>query len=149
MKRFLIVAVVLGVTVGSLTTAEAKKKQPARFERTVVDSYGPYPAPVTGCNEPMGSYSCVSIATHLYPRERFFTAKVTDAHGLPVFVEVRGGSAGVVATFCGETKSPVAFEPGSWLQFHVGLNHWIPSGHCPANRIKTTGTISVTLSNLP
>lgn len=143
MKRFLILVMVLCLVAGSVATAQAKKiKKPSRVERTVEGTYGPYPAPVTGCNEPLGSWACLNIATG--PEERFFTAKVTDAHGQPVFVEVKGGTQ---AAFCGETTSPIEFQPGSSLQFHVGLNNWLVSLHCPANRIKTTGTISVTLSN--
>lgn len=147
MKRFLIMFMVLGLITASAVTAEAKgKKRAARIERTVQGSYGPYPAPATGCNEPLGSWACVSVPTQT--RENFFTAKVTDTHGQPVFVEVLhdGGRD----TFCGETTSPIATVPGSTLRFYIALEMW--PGHvdalkCPANRVKTTGTISVTLSN--
>ena len=72
---------------------------------------------------------------------------MTDTHGLPVFVEVHGVyENGGVARFCGETKNPIPVSPGSQLEFHVGLNNWLPSADCPAHRVKTTGTISVTLS---
>lgn len=144
MKRILIVFMTLGLLVGAVATAEAKKEK-RRIERTVEASYGPYPAPATGCNEPLGAWACASISTR--ENEAFFTAKVTDAHGLPVFVEVRDGM-GSYAFFCGETTDPIAFEPGATLQFHVALNNWLVSTHCPAHRVKTTGTISVTLSNM-
>ena len=144
MKRFLILFMILGLIAGSVATAEAKKGQKStRTERTVGGSYGPYPAPVTGCNSPLGKWACMNIQTRA--TERFFTAKVTDAHGLPVFVEVYGG--GVVARFCGETREPVSFPAGSELQFHIGLNNWLVSPDCPAHRVKSTGTISVTLSS--
>ena len=45
-----------------------------------------------------------------------FTAKVMDAHGLPVFVEVysfRKWGGQHVTTFCGETTRAVEFEPGA------------------------------------
>ncbi len=148
MKRFLIVIMVAGLFAGSVATAEAKKAPRKRVERTVEGSYGPYPAPITGCNEPLGAWACLTVDTG--PREAFFTAKVTDAHGQPVFVEVLG-TGGPREVFCGETAEPIAISPGTSLQFHIGLNNW--PGHtgldCPAYRIKTTGTISVTLSNLP
>lgn len=152
MKRFLILVLVLGIFAGSVATAEAKgKKQRSRVERTVEATYGPYPAPVTGCNELLGPWACAEVPTRT--NEISFTAKVTDAHGQPVFVEAWVGNRRVV--FCGETKEPISFPAGSTIYFHVGLPDWPPlvnpsiSADCPANRIKTTGTISVTLSNLP
>jgi hypothetical protein len=143
-KRSLITFMILGLMAGSVATTQAEA--PDRVERTVEGSYGPYPAPVTGCNSPLGRFACLIIQTR--PTEAFFTAKVTDAHGQPVFVEVRSGG-GVVAIFCGETTEPIGpFEPGTSLEFHVGLNNWLVTLDCPANRIKTNGTIRVTLSNL-
>lgn len=136
-----IVAVALGL--GSVGTAEAKK--PSRTERTTQGSYGPYPAPVTGCNSALGTYACLIVKSRW--TEHFFTAKVTDAHGQPVFVEVRS-LGGVVTRFCGQTPRPVEIRPSADLEFHVGLNNWGISKDCPANRVKTTGTISVSLSNL-
>lgn len=51
MKRFVIMFMVLGLVAGSVATVEAKgKKRDIRIERTVEGSYGPYPAPITGCN---------------------------------------------------------------------------------------------------
>lgn len=153
MKRISILFMVLGLVAGSVATAEAAKKtkQPTRVERTVEESYGPFPAPVTGCNDLGGPFACAVIPTRT--TEAFFTAKVTDAHGLPVFVEVSaasGNGAYNVARFCGETTEPIRFHPGSDLFFYVGLPVW-PSvqaaAACPANKIKTTGTISVTLSH--
>ncbi|HVE92624.1 MAG TPA: hypothetical protein VNE62_10065 [Actinomycetota bacterium] len=73
---------------------------------------------------------------------------MTDTHGQPVYVEVFGDSR--VGQFCGETSEPVYFRPGSTLEIYVGLATGRVSGHtCPANIIKTSGTIRVTLSNLP
>lgn len=150
MKRFLILFMVLGLIAGSVATAEAKrKKRPIRVERTVEGSYGLYPAPVTGCNEVLGSFACLVVETR--PTERFFTAKVTDAHGQPVFVEVQSGPGNPLATFCGETTEPIGFYPGAQLYFYVAQPLWPTTEavlDCPANRIKTTGTITVTLSNL-
>lgn len=148
MKRFLILFVVLGLTVGSLATAEAKKSR-QRVERTVAGAYGPYPAPVTGCNSPLDSYACMSVQTKR--GERFFTANVTDTHGQPVFVEVRAFSASSLRrhSFCGETEQPIPFAAGSHLEFDVAVGRDVRNLDCPTNRVKTIGTISVTLSNLP
>lgn len=146
MRRFLIGFLVLGLMAGSMGMAEAKERtRPARVERTVQRSYGAYPAPVTGCNSALGSFACVILPTR--PTEAFFTAKVTDAHGQPVFVEVKG--EGVHTRFCGETDEPIRFRPGTELHFFVALPNWGIQLDCPAHSVKTTGTISVTLSNRP
>lgn len=145
MKRFLIMFMILGLTVGSVATAEAKGK-PRRVVRTVHGSYGPYPAPVTGCNSALGTFACLIIPTRR--AEAFLTARAADTHGLPVFVEVRSGGHRI-GTFCGKTSSPIRFEPGAQLEFLVALPVWGIQLECPANSVKTVGTISVTLSNLP
>ena len=144
MKRVLIMIMVLGLIAGSVSTAGATKR-PRRAERTVEGTYTVYPAPVTGCNSPLGTWACLIVDAS--PTEAFFTAKVADAHGRPVYVEVRS-RGGVVATFCGETTRPIPFYPGSSLEFDIGLSRYVVSGECPVNMLKTTGTISVTLSNL-
>lgn len=162
MQRFLMSFLVLGlmaVSAGTADASQAPAKQgarPTRVERTVERSYGPYPAPVTGCNSALGPYACALITTR--STEAFFTAKVTDAHGLPVYVAVqfcRGGhgtSYGTIcgggAQFCGETSKPIRFPAGAKLYFHVGLTTGWHQTPCPAHSVKTTGTISVTLSNL-
>ena len=153
MKRFLILFMVLGLIVGSVATAGAQgKKRPTRLERTVVGSYGPYPAPVTGCNGVLDTFACLIVETH--PTEAFFTAKVTDTHGQPVPVAVAGSFPGgrFVEAFCGETTEPIRFSPGAQLEFYVAEPHWRltdPALDCQALAVKSIGTISVTLSNLP
>ncbi len=155
LRRFLVLFMVFGLMAGAVATAEAKKRPkpkpkpaPVRIERTVEGSYGPYPAPVTGCNEALGSFDCLTIRT--LPTEAFFTAKVTDAHGQPVFVEVEYPGGHDLATFCGRTNKPIRFTPGTELSFYVGLAMRVGvQTDCPAHSIKTTGTIIVTLSNLP
>lgn len=142
MKRALVLLVSLGLFAISLGTAEAGSNK--RVDRTVQGSYSAYPAPVTGCNSPLGSFACLIVTTR--STEAFFTANVTDTHGQPVYVDVvsRGG---ILASFCGKTTQPIAFVPGATLEFDIGLGRW-PSASCPASRLKTTGTIRVTLSNL-
>lgn len=147
MKRLLIVVLAMGVMAGSVTTAGAH--QPRRVERTVVGHYGPYPAPVTGCSSPLGSFSCLAVRASL--TETSFTAKVTDTHGQPVYVEVliSPPNSGDFDTFvfCGETTRPIRIPARAGLSFHIGLAYTSLWPDCPANRVKTTGTISVTLSN--
>lgn len=148
MRRFLIVFMITGLVAGSVATSEAKKAERKRVERTVEGSYGPYPAPVTGCNSALGTFACFIVKSRA--TEAFFTAKVTDTHDQPVFVEVKVNGGPRVARFCGETKEPIPFEPGVELAFFVALPLWPEvQMECPVHSIKTTGTISVTLSNLP
>src|SRR5688500_17602349 len=104
MRRFLIGLLVLGLMAGSAGIAEARQRpaRPARVERTVERSYGPYPAPVTGCNAALDYFACALITTRT--TESFFTAKVTDAHGQPVSVDVEpwcGGYGTWYGTQCG------------------------------------------------
>ena len=142
-KRFWIMCLVLGLLVGSVATAEAKRK-PKRVQRTVKGSYGPpWVPPVTACKGIFGSWSCLDIETR--SKEAYFTAKVQDAHGQPVFFAVLG-KGGYIGQYCGETPDPISIDPGTSLHFRVGQD-WIGPLDCPY-RVKTIGTISVTLSNL-
>ena len=154
MKRLLVVVLIIGLYAGSMATAEAKRKKARRVERTVEGTYGAVPEAFTGCNADRGSFACVVVDAR--PREAFFTAKVTDAHGQPVFVQVVDGGGGTIGTFCGETTRPVPFDSASRLEFliepaphffsHWGVN-WLGPLDCPY-RVKTSGSINVTLSNL-
>ena len=145
MKRFLILCMILGLIAGGATTAEAQQQAPNKHgKRTVEGTYTVYPAPLTGCNSPLGTWACLIVDAK--PTEAFLTAKVADAHGRPVYVEVRTQGR-VLATFCGETTRPINFYPGSSLEFDIGLSRYVVSDDCPTNMVKTTGTIRVTLSN--
>ena len=154
MKRLLVVFLIAGLFAGSLATAEAKRKKVRRVERSVEGNYDAPPEAFTGCNADRGSFACVIVDAR--PREAFFTAKVKDAHGQPVFVQVVDEGGGSIGTFCGETTGPVSFDAGSRLEFliepapyffsHWGTG-WLGPLDCP-HRIQTSGSISVTLSNV-
>ncbi len=147
MKRFLVLLMVLGLMAGSVATAEAnkKKKKAKRVQRTVKGSYEPpWVPPVTGCKSLLGPWSCMDVETR--STEKYFTAKVTDAHGQRVFFAVLGDH-GYIGNYCGETPHPISIDPGSSLHLRVGQD-WIGPLDC-LYRIKTIGTVSVTLSNLP
>lgn len=143
MKRLLVMLITMAMTVSAVATAEAK--QPQRSERTIQGSYGPYPAPVTGCNEVLGSWACMIVKTR--PTERFVTVKVTDTHGLPVYFSIFSPGTRFRAEFCGATKKPVALGHSRDLEIEVGVSRWVAQTGCPARSVKTTGTIRVTLSN--
>ena len=147
MKRVLILLLALALGVGSASTAAAAKRKPARVQRTVTGHYGPYPAPVTGCNDVLTSFACMVV--HTRSNEAFLTAEVTDEHGLPVYVEVHGRFGRFPGAFCGRTTEPLAVHPGDELHIYVGLPAWGLQGKCPQHSVKTTGTIRLTLSNRP
>lgn len=155
MKRILVAVLVLGLALGAITTAEAgkKKKKPKKTERKVEGSYDAPPLVIAGTCAQTGAIGCVAIATG--PKEAFITkAKVTDAHGLPVVVGVSANTDGNVGDdvsygeFCGELSEPMPIDPGVELHFWVGTIFDTVLQRC-APGLATTGTISVTLSNLP
>ena len=153
MKRFLIFVMVLGFIAGSVATTEAKRR-PTRVERTFEGNYEtPFVPGRAGCSRTEGR-GCVTVYTR--STESFFTAEVTDALGFPVFVQVwtEADSDGLedvlFGTFCGETTQPISFPPGTELHFWVGFTFSTAAYEsCPSGLIATTGTISVTLSNVP
>lgn len=146
MKRVLVTLVSVALLAGLVATAEAKSK-PTRVERTVELSYDT--SDPTGCSSWFGM-PCFIIPTRA--TEQFFTAKVTDATGLPLYLQVHDGER--VARFCGATPKPMRLaphdgaRPGS-LTIYVGLPGWAVQTTCPAYSVKTIGKVSVTLSNLP
>lgn len=155
MKRFLLIVMIVGLVAGSVATAEAKRtKKATKAERTVEGSYGLLPDPLPGCESNTDLFACATVDARW--TEGFFTAKVEDVHGLPVFVQVVANGRNI-GTFCGETTRPMSIEPGANLAFRIeplpyfwsnwGVD-WVGPLDCPY-RVSTSGTISVTLSNLP
>ena len=157
MKRFLLMFMTLGLITGSVATAEATEGS-ERTERTVEGRY--YGAQLLyeyrSCAL-SGGAGCVTVQTLAH--EGSLTAKVTDAHGQPVIVRVVDastpqdgltGRSEVYGTFCGETTEPIRFEPGTTLEFWVGVGEWWPPTwwivpSCQRGAA-TTGNVSVTLS---
>ena len=83
------------------------------------------------------------------PTEQFLTVKVTDTHGLPVYFSVFNPGTGFFAGFCGETGLPLSLDKSRYMEIEVGVSRMVVQTKCPASSVKTTGTIKVTLSNLP
>lgn len=158
MKRYLTLFMILGLIAGSVATAEAGQAGRKRVERTVDGSYNtqfvPYSGLVTNPCAQAAAIGCVTIQTSA--KEKFLTANVTDAHGQPVLVSVDSWDPYTetsieYGSFCGETEKPIRFRPGVELRFAPG--YWdpylpTPWASCPPG-FGTTGTVSVTLSNLP
>lgn len=141
-RRLLTAVVVLGLVFGGVGSAEAKPT--GRSTRTIYGRYGPYPSPVTGCNDPLGPWACMIVRARL--AERFVSVKVTDAHGLPVYFSMLDPGTGYFAGFCGET-GPLPLDEIRYLEIEVGVSRMVLQTDCPASSIKTTGTIKVTLSS--
>jgi hypothetical protein len=104
-----------------------------------------------------GALGCVAVETR--KNEAFLTARVRDAHGHPVLITVSGPdpdrgpewSVGY-GTFCGKTEEPIAIPRGRDVYFRIGslgaIGLQASLTSCPP-MLGTTGTVSVTLSNLP
>lgn len=160
MKRILILMMVIGLIFGSIATADAKKKKkkappaPARIERVVEIKYD-HPsasvAPVGGfpTNWPEGGTEIPLGADDIYIK-----IEVTDQAGQKVSGFISQGDLdgnGVnddgYANFCGAHPEPVPLSaPGQTI---IGV--YLASGVCADGTpsVMTTGTIKVTLSNMP
>lgn len=157
MKRFLILFMILGLIAGSVATAEAEQAGRKRVMRTIEGSYATQFVPFNVVCKQHGGVGCVTIETR--KDEAFLTGKAVDAHGQPVLVSVRGpdpyGRAGYwidYGSFCGETDEPIAFDRGVDVHLVIGyfwLSDLVPSLERCRPMFGTTGTVSVTLSNLP
>lgn len=156
MKRIAVFLMIFCLIVGTVAVAEAakkKKKKPKRVERTVEGSYDAPPLVIAGTCAQSGAIGCVAIATG--PGETFIkAANVTDAHGQPVVVSVSANTDGEIGddvsfgAFCGELTEPIQIEAGVELHLWVGVVEEAVTQAC-APGVATTGTVSVTLSNLP
>lgn len=155
MKRTLVLLMILGLIVGSVTTAEAKKKKPKKVTRTVELAYaapgfGLATAGV-GCSPALGS--CGEVPTG--PDDRYLKVTLTDASGTPTAFQLSqdtepGDPTNTIeteiGTFCGTTgDKPVEILPG----FEITIFPWAWGDIVCPTGFGTTGTMTVELSNLP
>ena len=147
MIRTLLIATLAAALLGLAAPSSPAEAATEKVQRTVVGRYGAYPSPVTGCNEPLGPWACMIVRAR--PTERFATVKVTDTHGQPVYFSVLDPGTGLWAEFCGETGRPISLGKSRYLEIEVGVSRMVVQTKCPASSVKTTGTIKVTLSDLP
>jgi hypothetical protein len=154
-KRAAVLVMILSLVVGTVAVAEAakKKKKPKRIERTVEGTYDAPPLVIAGTCAQTGAIGCVAIATG--PGETFIkSAKVTDSHGQPVVVSVSANTDGEIGddvsygAFCGELTEPMSFDAGVELHLWVGVIEEVVNEAC-APGLATTGSVTVTLSNMP
>ena len=164
MKKALIFALVIGLIAGAMaapaTAKKKKKKKPVRIER-IVDLA--YQVPGIGVSGPEGTASggicpladpttqeCIAVPLEM--GEKYIKIEMTDASGQAVagFIsqgDTDGDGVGnLYGDFCGAHTEPVALESES---VPVGISFY--SGVCGDGTpsVATTGTIQVTLSNLP
>ncbi|MFN2389761.1 MAG: hypothetical protein ABR575_09195 [Actinomycetota bacterium] len=155
MKKAVLVALVMGLLVGSYgAPVEAKKKKkPKRVERTIEHEYGRpspgVPGVVGTCLaafDPEGG--CVNIP--LGPGEKFAEVAVEDATGQDVYfilgqdTNVDQPGFEIFYNGCGASDGPVAITKGLELRASV---YAFGGAGCPG--VASSGTITVKLSNLP
>ena len=151
MRKSLTVLLAASLVTGALLAPSAdaakKKKKPKKVSRTVTQTYQ---APAIGngagvCLKPTNSCAETPTAT----ADKYVIIEITDAAGLPVnagFGQEIDGELGVenYQAFCGKTPKPVKIEPG----YPITVFPWAaPGAACPG--VATTGTVKLTLSNLP
>lgn len=161
MKRYLILFLVLGLVFSSIATADAKKKKkkkaPVKVERVVELDYA---APGIGVTTPAASggvcpladpasQQCIEVP--LQVGETFIKVELTDATGLPVMGYISQGDTdgdgigNLYGDFCGAHAEAIPMESTNpvRISFYNGVNpDCLPSA-------ATTGSIKVTLSNMP
>ena len=152
MKRAIAAAMVLGMLVATVSTAEAgkKKKKPAKVTREAQATYTSTVVVAAGNCTQTDAINCPRIASG--SNESYITAKVTDATGQPVPVAVKADKDGDRSTetlygvFCGETAEPIQIDPGVEVTFWIGKSPDTAALPCGA---ASQGTVDVTFSNLP
>lgn len=150
-KKFLILAVVVGLVASSLgaPAMAKKKKKPVRVERVVEFEYN---CPCTGFFQ-LGSLTADgtnigggSVATGA--EDVYLTAVAEDATGMPISVDFNqigaDGFNASMGSMCGETEEPIAVTSAG-----ADINIFI-SGLDPACGVSGAGgTLTLTFSNLP
>ncbi|MFN2389760.1 MAG: hypothetical protein ABR575_09190 [Actinomycetota bacterium] len=152
MKKAVLVALVMGLLVGSYgAPAEAKKKKkPKKVTRVVEGSYDAPALVIAGACAQDGAIGCVSfLAT---PKEKWVTVDITDSSGMAVTASVQQDTNGdgqedvVLGEFCGKSEEPILIDPTYPVDVWVE-NIPSPSSGCAA--VATNGQVKLTLSNLP
>lgn len=153
MKKFLVLAVVLGLVAGSLgaPAMAKKKKKGAKVERVAEATYD---NPAIGIGGVVSSGSAGGSAEFpLMPGETFFSLDVTDASGTAVYASLSQDtdpstpSWEIFAGVCGKTTEPIEVAPDLPVRVTItaGPGRQVPT--CAG--VASSGTIKVTLSNLP
>ncbi len=154
MKKFVVLAAVAGLLVGSLVTpADAQKKKKKGPQRTEREVSSDYQAPAIGTADaggacPGATNSCGTFTATA--DEHFMKVVIEDAAGGPVSATVGwdtdgDGLSNPQFTLCGETPNFMPIDNS----FEINVFVWaLPSSSCPDGHA-TTGTVTATFSNLP
>ncbi len=148
MKKLVVVALVTGLLVGSIASAEAgKKKAPKKTTRVAEAAYI---APARFYWAPTGE----NIGGASFPTgagESFVTIEIADDAGMDVSAAVGQDPEGdgTVATtpFCTSTEEPLPIQPGIEVTVFVYVGPCTDPALGPA--FSTQGTVTATFSNLP
>lgn len=148
MRKLLVAAVVTGLIVGSVASAEAgKKKAPKKTTRVAEANYA---APARFYFAPTGD----NIGGATFPTgagETYVSITIEDDLGQDVSAAVgqdpEGDSTVTTTSFCTSTEEPVAIDPG------LEVTVFVYAGPCtdpaPAPAFATQGKIVATFSNMP
>lgn len=149
MRKLLVAAVVAGLVVGSVATAEAGKKKKAPKKTTRV-AEATYIAPARFYYAPTGD----NIGGATFPTgagETYVSVTIEDDLGMGVSAALgqdpEGDNTVATTDFCTSTEEPLPIDPG--LEVIV----FVYAGPCtspqPAPAFATQGTIIATFSNMP
>ena len=160
MKRSVSVLMILGLVFGAFAVAPAQAKKVKRTERVVEIEYvmggiGVSSPAASGGFCPMtspGSLECIEVPI-LSAKEQYVKVEITDA--LPTTIagfisqgDTDGDGIGdLYGDFCGGHEEPIALEGGTTpvrISFYPGT-----CADGSGVSFPTTGTIKVTLSNMP
>ncbi|MGI8774811.1 MAG: hypothetical protein ACR2KQ_07335 [Actinomycetota bacterium] len=159
MKKLLILALVASLIAGALIGPAAagkkkkKKKKPQRVERVVEMEYQ---LAALGVGDPAGTGACPAATNSCGraatgPEDRWVKVEITDATGTPTSFSLGQdtdpdalGTEKDLGEFCGSTgDEPIEIEPG----FEILVFPWLLGPACQS--AGTTGTVTMTISNLP
>ena len=145
MKRFLVLFLVLGLLMGSIATAEAKKKKPKKPYVRIVEGTYDNPAPgVGGVVTLNGAGGTLEVPTAV--NEAYMSVEITDASGQATYFGI-AAEGSIIAGGCGKTEAPLAITPGMAHNITVTMGPGLEDPTCAG--VATTGTIKVTLTEVP
>lgn len=148
MRKLLVAALVSGLVVGSIASAEAgKKKAPKKTSRVAEANYA---APARFYFAPTGD-NIGGAAFASGSDEKFVSVTIEDDLGMDVSAAVgqdpEGDNTVSTTAFCTSTEEPLPITPG------LEVTVFVYAGPCtdpaPAPAFATQGKIVVTFSNLP
>ena len=152
MKRFVVLVAILGLLVGSVSTAEAAKKKKKKPYSRVFEATYANPAPGIGGVVTISGQGGTADSPAL-ANERFLSIDIVDDAGQPVYwglshQDENGDGAGDIVTGgCGKTDTPLEIIPGYSYTVTVTTGPGAEAPTCPG--VATSGTIKLTFTAVP